>query len=220
MTGRPSPDHTNLDHRLPARRTDQRGAVLPSPVVLLSIVAVALAAVAFVTTRDADPREREIIPAASSDESPGATAADDGDDAESDESDESGEGEDPGAAEGSDGATESASPADPTTSTTPEPPKKTKPPVVRSEVGVVVFNNTSISGLAGETLARVQEIGWNGVAADNWYGTIPATTVYFPPGKRPAAQKLALDLGIQRVIAADPAMSDTNLTVILTGPLG
>ena len=69
--------------------------------------------------------------------------------------------------------------------------KKTKPPVVRSEVGVVVFNNTSISGLAGEVLARVQEIGWNGVAADNWYGTIPATTVYFPPGKRDAAQKLA-----------------------------
>ena len=69
------------------------------------------------------------------------------------------------------------------------------------------------------SLARVQEIGWNGLAADNWYGTIPATTVYFPPGMRDAAQKLALDLGVQRLVPADPAMSDTNLTVILTGAL-
>ena len=108
---------------------------------------------------------------------------------------------------------------DPTETSTPDEPKKTKPPVERSEVGVVVFNNTSIAGLAGETLARVQEIGWNGLAADDWYGTIPATTVYFPPGMRDAAQKLALDLGIQRLVPADAAMSDTNLTVILTGAL-
>ena len=73
--------------------------------------------------------------------------------------------------------------------------------------------------MAGETLARVQEIGWHAIAADNWYGTIPATTVYFPPGMRDAAQKLALDLGIQRLVPADAGMSDTNLTVILTGAL-
>ena len=36
---------------------------------------------------------------------------------------------------------------------------------------------------------------------------------------RDAAQKLALDLGIQRLVPADAAMSDTNLTVILTGAL-
>jgi len=189
MNGRPSPDQATPS----SSRRDQRGAVLPSPVVWLSIVAVAVAAVAFVVTNDADPKEREITTSSAND--------------------------------GTDEATDAQTPADdeessePTESATPEEPKKTKPPVDRSQVGVVVFNNTSITGLASETLARVQEIGWNGLAADNWYGTIPATTVYFPQGMRDAAQKLALDLGIQRLVPADPAMSDTSLTVILTGAL-
>ena len=184
MFGRPSPDQN--------RRRDQRGAVLPSPVVLLSIIAVVVAAVAFVATRDAEPKEREITTASSGDETSEASAPSDDVTPETD---------------------------DPTEPAAPEEPEKTKPPVERSEVGVVVFNNTSTAGLAGETLARVQEIGWNGIAADDWYGTIPATTVYFPPGMRDAAQKLALDLGIQRLIPADVGMSDTNLTVILTGAL-
>lgn len=190
MIGRPSPDQSTPPT---LTRRDQRGAVLPSPVVWLSIVAVVVAAVAFVTTRDAGPEEREITT---------SSAQDEGTDAETPADDES------------------TDPEETDTSETPEEPKKTKPPVVRSEVGVVVFNNTSITGLAGETLAEVQEIGWNGLAADDWYGTISATTVYFPPGMRDAAQKLALDLGIQRLVPADPAMSDTNLTVILTGALG
>ena len=179
--------------------------------VLLSIVAVAVAAFAFVATRDTDPKEREIAPTSSSSDN---NAGDDGEtgSASPDESSDA-----TGSTDGTD-ATDTES-SDPTESTTTPDEPTTKPPVERSEVGVVVFNNTSITGLAGETLARVQEIGWNGLAADNWYGTIPATTVYFPAGMRDAAQKLALDLGIQRVIPADPAMSDTNLTVILTGAL-
>ena len=185
MSGRPSPDQASSPRR------DERGAVLPSPVVWLSIIALVVAAIAFVATRDADPKEREIT-TSSSDETSDSSTPTNGDTTDTD---------------------------DPTDTTTPDEPKTTKPPVVRSEVGVVVFNNTSTSGLAGETLARVQEIGWNGIAADDWYGTIPATTVYFPPGMRDAAQKLALDLGIQRLVPADAAMSDTNLTVILTGAL-
>jgi len=43
-----------------ARRTrDQRGVVFPSPVVMLSIIAVAMAGVAFVATRGQEPTERE-----------------------------------------------------------------------------------------------------------------------------------------------------------------
>ena len=190
MHGRPSPDQN---------RRDERGAVLPSPVVWLSIIAVVVAAVAFVATRDAERQEREITTSSANDENSGASTP--SDDEESESGDEESESDDP------------------TETGTPDEPKTTEPPVERSEVGVVVFNNTSISGLAGEALARVQEIGWNGLAADNWYGTIPATTVYFPPGMRDAAQKLALDLGVQRVMPADAGMSDTNLTVILTGAL-
>lgn len=59
------------------RSRDQRGAILPSPVVMLSIIAVAMAAIAFVATRGGEPTEREVTPVAqapSSSPSPSADA--------------------------------------------------------------------------------------------------------------------------------------------------
>ena len=47
-----------------SRRRDQRGAILPSPVVMLSVIAVAMAAIAFVATRGGEPTEREVTPVA------------------------------------------------------------------------------------------------------------------------------------------------------------
>lgn len=41
-------------------RRNQRGVVAPSPVVMLSVIAVAMAGIAFVATRGQDPTEREI----------------------------------------------------------------------------------------------------------------------------------------------------------------
>ncbi|TYL51385.1 LytR family transcriptional regulator [Nocardioides sp. BGMRC 2183] len=175
----------------PRRDRDQRGAVLPSPVVLLSIVAVALAAVAFVVTRDTEPTEREITTVSDAEASASSDATD--------------------------GASE-----EPETEPSEKPTKKAKPPVQRGEVGVVVFNNTSIAGLAGEVGSQVSEVGWNFVAADNWYGTVLSTTVYYPPGMKREGRQLALDLGIQRVMPADldSDMSAENLTLILTGDVG
>ena len=46
------------------RPRTERGTVLPSPVVILSVIAVAMAAFAFVATQDSEPTEREITPAA------------------------------------------------------------------------------------------------------------------------------------------------------------
>ena len=177
----------------PAPRRDERGAVLPSPVVWLSIIAVVVAAIAFVATRDAEPKEREITTSSSSDdETSDSSTPTDGDTTETD---------------------------DPT-----ETPRRTsrRRPSLRSCAARSASSSSTTRAprvWPAETLARVQEIGWNGIAADDWYGTIPATTVYFPPGMRDAAQMLALDLGIQRLVPADAAMSDTNLTVILTGAL-
>ncbi|TIC85978.1 LytR family transcriptional regulator [Nocardioides sp. GY 10113] len=183
------------------RRRDQRGAVLPSPVVLLTILAVVAAAVAFITTRDVTSTEREITAVADTGSVPSG-AAEASDDATGD----------PARGKAAEQATEKPE---------AEPPRKPKPQVKRGDVGVVVFNNSGITGLAGEVGAKVGAIGWSFVAADNWYGTVLATTVYYPQGMKAAARKLALDLGIQRVIAADADsdMSSTNLTVILTGPL-
>jgi hypothetical protein len=105
----------------------------------------------------------------------------------------------------------------PTTTTTPAPAKKKKKPVVkRSDVYVEVFNNSGISGLAGRTSGKAQGVGWKVVGSDNWYGTIPATTVYYPGRLQAAAKVLARDLGITRVKPAIAPMRFDRLTVILT----
>ncbi|KRB78057.1 hypothetical protein ASE01_07780 [Nocardioides sp. Root190] len=177
---------------LPPR--SERGAVLPSPVVLLSVLAVVLAAVAFVATRGEEPTERDISATTAA-----ATPTPSADDEKGD--DESGSGE-----------------PTPTPEDTPTPTPK---PVDRGATPVVVFNNTQIKGLAGRVSEQVKSAGWKVAAADNWYGTVPATTVYYPQGKKAAAQLLALDLGVARIKPADTGsdMSATSLTLILTGEL-
>lgn len=179
-----------------ARRRDERGAVLPSPVVLLSVVAVILAAVTFVATRGDGPAERDIS-ATKAAATPTDTGTTDGGEGSPDEA--------------TDGASE----------TPPAEETPTPKPVDRADHAVVVFNNTQIAGLAGRVGEKVKEAGWQVAAADNWYGTVPATTVYFPKGKKAAAQLLALDLGVARIKPADTDsdMSATNLTLILTGEL-
>lgn len=56
------------------RSRDERGVVLPSPVVMLSIIAVAMAAFAFVATRGGEPTEREVTPVAQPQATPTASA--------------------------------------------------------------------------------------------------------------------------------------------------
>jgi hypothetical protein len=159
---------------------NERGVVFPSPVVILSVVAVAMAGIAFVATRDSAPQEKEITTISQPEE------------------------------------TASAAPATPTPT---KPPKPKKPKVDRSKVYVVVFNNSNVQGLAGRVAAKAGQIGWQVVGADNWYGTIPASTVYYPPRLERAGKLLALDLGIQRTAPAVDPMRLDRLTVILTGPL-
>src|SRR5690348_13385872 len=72
-------------------------------------------------------------------------------------------------------------------STSPSPsyepskePKPPKPPVQRGKTYVEVYNNSGITGLAGQVADHATDIGWAVVGSDNWYGTIPSTTVYYP----------------------------------------
>ena len=162
------------------RRLGQRGVVFPSPVMILSIIAVAMAGVAWVATRHTAPTERLVEPSAQ--QSPSAHHS------------------------------------------TYHPPKArhttpAKPKVDRSQVVVEVFNNSGVTGLAGDVATRTAHAGWQVVGSDNWYGTIPASTVYFPPRLAAAGHLLALDLGIDRVMPAVNPMRLDRLTVILTGPL-
>ena len=164
----------------------QRGVVLPTPVVLLSIVAVVMAAIAFVATRGGDSPKVIELPTTSVTPTGTPTGP----------------------------ATDSTVGATPTPTPTP-----TAKPVKRSKVKVVVFNNTRTKGLAATVGAKVTKAGWTVVGADNWYGSIPKTTVYYPAKLKDAAKLLALDLGIKRTAKAEPPMSGDRLTVILTGPL-
>jgi hypothetical protein len=100
----------------------------------------------------------------------------------------------------------------------PAPKKRARkvPAVHRGETYVEVFNNSGIQGLAGSTAARASGAGWQVVGSDNWYGTIPASTVYYPPRLHAAAKLLGKDLGIARVKPAIAPMRGDRLTVILT----
>jgi LytR cell envelope-related transcriptional attenuator len=160
-------------------RRDERGVVFPSPVVILSVIAVAMAGVAFVATRDSAPQEKQITTISQPESS----------------------------------ATPSV---DPTPTSTPKPPK---PKIDRSKVYVVVFNNSNVTGLAGRVSAQASQIGWQVVGSDNWYGTISASTVYYPKRLERAGKLLALDLGIQRTAPSVDPMRLDRLTVILTAPL-
>ena len=118
-----------------------------------------------------------------------------------------------------------STPAETPTSTAPEPtvtkepvkPKPRKPAVERAKVYVEVYNNTNISGLAGRTATRASDAGWQVVGSDNWVGTIPASTVYYPPRLQAAARLLGKDLGVNRLMPAVAPMRLDRLTVILTG---
>ena len=129
---------------------DQRGVVFPSPVVILSVVAVAMAGIAFVATRDS----------------------------------------------AADRAARSPRSPSPRRRPRPRPPRRPTSRRSRSQAeGRARRRSTSWStttpaspGLAGRVAAQAGQIGWQVVGSDNWYGTIPATTVYYPPRLKRAGQ--------------------------------
>jgi hypothetical protein len=171
-----------------ARRRDERGIALPTPVAALSLGAVLLAGIAFVSTSGA------------ADEPPADAARP---------------------------VTATPTPAPASTAPAPvieekkekkkaKPKPKPKPEVRRGEVYVEVYNNSGITGLAGKTASTVSGAGWQVVGSDNWYGTIPTSTVYYPDRLETAARMLARDLGIKRLRPAISPMRFDRLTVILT----
>ena len=107
--------------------------------------------------------------------------------------------------------------AAPTEVATPAPRKPARPAVKRGRVYVEVYNNSNITGLAGKTGDRAQDVGWNVVGTDNWYGTVDNSTVYYGPRLKAAGALLARDLGIDKVKPAVAPMRFDRLTVILTG---
>ena len=113
------------------------------------------------------------------------------------------------------------SPSPTPTRTAPKPvikkdEKPKKQPVRRNDVFVEVYNNSGIAGLAGSTADTIAGAGWQVVGSDNWYGMIPASTVYYPDRLAAEGRLLAKDLGIKRLKPAISPMRLDRLTVILT----
>jgi len=123
----------------------------------------------------------------------------------------------PGSGPGHANTVAASTPPSPTATATTQPvTHKKRPAVNRHKVNVVVFNNSNIKGLAGRTATLAHQRGWQVVGQDNWYGTISASTVYYPPSLQRAARLLAHDLKIHRVMPALTPMQTDKLTVILT----
>lgn len=158
------------------RLRNQRGVVFPSPVVMLSVIAVAMAGIAYVATQNPEPTEREVTTVSRPSEPE----------------------------------------ASPSQALPTKKPEKLAPVVQRGKVYVEVYNNSGITGLAGRYAAQAQTIGWQVVGSDNWLGTVPASTVYYPPRLKAAAKQFALDLGIRRTMPAINSMNGDRLTVVLT----
>jgi len=113
----------------------------------------------------------------------------------------------------------------PTTEPSNEPttaPPATQPPATQPTMpsadrpAVEIFNNTHRKGLADSVAGRARQAGWTVSGADNWYGKIVGSTVYYPPGMADAAAQLARDLGISRTKDALDNIKKDRLTVILT----
>jgi hypothetical protein len=160
-------------------RRNERGVVLPTRLLALSVSAIAAAALVYIVNDPDEPND-QATPTVSK-QAP-ATASES---------------------------------ADPTASATPKATRKPQP-IKRGKTLVEIFNNTRTKGLAGHTAGTATAAGWNVVGTDNWYGTIDATTVFYPPKLEAAARALGRDLGIKKIRPAEDPMHFDRITVILT----
>ena len=97
--------------------------------------------------------------------------------------------------------------------------KRADKPSVSANATVDVYNNAGITNLAASASSDVRAAGFSIGGVDNWYGAIPSTTVYYPPGMEQQAKLLADNLGVGRVMQAVDPMSSERLSLILTAAI-
>ncbi|MHB1740088.1 MAG: LytR C-terminal domain-containing protein [Actinomycetes bacterium] len=102
---------------------------------------------------------------------------------------------------------------------TSRPPAGSAASPAGSQAGpaVIVLNESTRTGLAAHVAARLRASGWDVVGTGNFRGTVAATTVYYPPGQRGPAARLAAAVGAPaRLRPVFPGLVADRLTVILT----
>ncbi|NED95589.1 LytR C-terminal domain-containing protein [Phytoactinopolyspora alkaliphila] len=105
--------------------------------------------------------------------------------------------------DGEDGGTD-----EPGTEPTPAPPE------LRTPLGIA--NQTSVEGLELQARDRIEAGGWEVEATSGFNGSVPETTVYYPPGLEESAQALARQFPeIGRVEETFDGLNPTRLVVVL-----
>ncbi len=111
--------------------------------------------------------------------------------------------------------------AAPSTTTAPQEPAA---PPDRADIALAVLNGTNTTGLAAQTAGQAEGLGYSGVTTGNAPTSTSPTIVYFRPGQRAAAQRVARDLqagAVQQLPAtgalADAAPDGAEVVVVL-GP--
>lgn len=109
----------------------------------------------------------------------------------------------------------------PTTTTAPQEPAA---PPDRADIALAVLNGTSTTGLAARTAGEAEGLGYVGVTTGNAPTSTSPTIVYFRPGQRAAAQRVARDLQVSAVqqLPSSGALSDAAPdgaeVVVVLGP--
>ncbi len=102
----------------------------------------------------------------------------------------------------------------------PTPPlRPTRPPASRTaKAPVRVYNTTHITGLAHHVAAEIAQRGWTVPAVGNVSNSLPATTLYYSPSTRAAAQHLAREFSGIRRVAPNTSLGVhyRGLTLLLT----
>lgn len=221
------PDESRQTSRPPRdERHDERGVVVPSRVMLVAIVLIAIAAATYIAGLGSGSESDVAAPASAREASSSSGQAASG-----------------GEASGSSSSPSASASSSPTASSSAKASAKAKakakkpdtdtdtskaqqqggqssaasqPAIKRGQVSVSVFNNSSQRGLGARTSGKVKDAGWKVVGTDNWYGTIPQPTVYYPASMQAAAKLLAKDVGIDRVKPMVAPMRADRLTLIVT----
>lgn len=88
------------------------------------------------------------------------------------------------------------------------------PDHLRTPVGIA--NQTSVDGLELVAKERLEEGGWTVAATSPFTGTVPETTVYFPPGLEESARALARQFPeIGRVHSSFEGLNPNRLVIVL-----
>jgi len=120
--------------------------------------------------------------------------------------------------------TASTSAPSPSQSSTPAAPPVSEPPATATpaspqaaKLPVTVLNNSRRQHLASHVAAELAAKGWPIRKTGNFTGRIKATTVYYAPGQRAAAERLAREFGqIRRVEPRFRGLPGTGLTLVVT----